>query len=139
MHYSGVLRQILTPDTSDMQTVHFFYCATMRPYRSGCSYFDYEMHPLSLSTCVLGSSLRLTWPLKCYLSCLSSSASKIIIDLEKSSLCHPYLSGGMAKKTGSHIQIRDVVSENLTIGKFLIKECSVQKHPKGIFTLQDII
>lgn len=109
MHHSGVLRQILTPDTSDMQTVHFFFLFVQQwdLITLAALHFDYEMHPLSVFTCVLGSSLRFTWLLKCYLSCLRSSGSKIIMDLQKSSLWHPYLSAGMDKQAGRRIQTRD--------------------------------
>lgn len=54
-HYSGVLRQILTPDTSDMQTVHFSICAAMRLYRSCCSSFRLWNASPSLFTCVLST------------------------------------------------------------------------------------
>ena len=53
-------------------------CAAETSYRSSCtSSFHYEMHLLSLFTCVLGSFLRFTWLLKHYSSCSSSSGSKI--------------------------------------------------------------
>lgn len=76
-HYSGVLRQILTPDTSDMQTVHFSICAAMRLYRSCCSSFRlWNASPVTLHLCPQHSR-RFTQLLKHYLSCSSSSGSKI--------------------------------------------------------------
>lgn len=38
------------------------------------------------------------------------------MDLEKSSLRHPYLSAGMDRRAGRHSRTRDEVQENLTIG-----------------------
>lgn len=89
----------------------FSICAAMRSYRCGCSSFR------SVSTCVLGSSLWFTWLLTCYLSCLRSSGSKIIMDLEKSSLRHPYLSAGMDRRAGRHSRTRDEVLSKSIVQK----------------------
>lgn len=82
-----------TPDASDMQALTSL-CAARRPYRVPAG--D-EMRPLSLSTCLPGSSVAVTRPLRRSASCLSFPGSKVITGLATSPVGHPGAGAGVAK------------------------------------------
>lgn len=107
----------------------FSICAAETSYRSSrTSSFHYEMHLLSLFTCVLGSSLRFMCLLKHYSSCSSSSGSKIN---------HRPVAQSCTCPTGVRLSRQVDVGkpgmwfrESHTIGITFIWESSVQKYPK---------